>query len=290
MSDLASMFEDLDRHTTPKTRDEYVRAPLNYPGGKSRSVKYIIEHLPYRKVYAEPFGGSAAVMLARHPSPLEVYNDRYGGIVAFYRCIRDKKKMEELCDRLDLTIHAREEWMWCKETWDLSDDVERAARWYYMIQYSFGGLCRNFGRSTSFKGVLSGKIRNAIKLFSNLHDRFKNVQVENQDWLQCITDYDSHDTVFYIDPPYIDADSGIYKFKMTHEDHRRLLDVIMSLKGFVAVSGYPNPLYDNQKWSERHEWEAFVSIQSIGGSGNGKEDLKFQEERKSATEVLWIKE
>ena len=287
---LAEMFADLDRQTAPKSKDECHRAPINYPGGKSRSVKYIIEHLPYRKLYIEPFGGSAAVLLARHPSQLEVYNDRYGGIVAFYRCIRDKNKMEALCSRLELTIYSREEWVWCKEHWDCEDDVERAARWYYMIQYSFGGLCRNFGRALKATGGMGGKIRNAIKHFNDLHARFKEVQIENQDWYQILHDYDSHDAVFYVDPPYMDSDSGIYKFKMTIDDHKELLKMIFTMKGFVAVSGYSNPLYESQKWSSRFEWESFVSLQSIGGEGNSKEHLSTQEQRGHAREILWIKE
>jgi len=286
------LFDDLDRHTTPKTKDTIVRAQLNYPGGKTKSVHKIIPHLPYREKYIEPFGGSAAVLLARYPSTLEVYNDRYGGVVAFYRCMRNETKMQRLCDLLDLTVHSREDFVWCKATWDkVDDDVERAARWYYMLSYSFGGLSRNFGRSTSGRGTLSGKIRNAIKKFPEIHNRFKKVQVENQDWYDCIHDYDSEDAVFYIDPPYIEADSGIYKNKMTIDDHRRLLTTIFDLKGFVAVSGYNNPLYENQDWDDRIEWDAHVSIQSLAYTeGNRKQQLEGLEKRGKSAEVLWIKE
>lgn len=290
-SNLQALFDDLERQTTPKTRDEIIRSPLNYPGGKSRSVKYIIEHLPYRGRYIEPFGGSAVVMLSRHTSPLEVYNDRYAGVVAFYRCLRDKQKMEALSERIKLTVHAREEWVWCAETWEnVSDDVERAARWYYMLAYSFGGLCRNFGRATNSGSGIAGKIRNAVALFPQIHERFAKVQCENQDWEQCIHDYDDHDAVFYIDPPYVDATDGIYKHPMKHDDHRRLLATIFQTKGFCAVSGYSNPLYESQKWNQRFEWESFVSIQSLGGAGNNKEHLKNVEKKDHATEVLWIKE
>lgn len=287
-----NLFDELERNSTPKTRDTIVRCPLNYPGGKSRSVKYIVEHLPYRQKYVEPFGGSAAILLARHESPLEVYNDRYGGVVSFYRCMRSKEKMEALCDRLKFTIHSREEWVWCAETnQDVSDDIERAARWYYLLQYSFGGLCRNFGRSTNIPSAIAGKIRNNIELFSDLHNRFKKVQVENQDWSDCMHDYDDHETVFYIDPPYIDADAGIYEHKLSHGDHRRLLVTIFELKGFVAVSGYTNPLYESCPWTARYEWDSYISLQSHAYTdSNFKKNLKGLEERKDAKEVLWIKE
>lgn len=293
MADLLSMFEDLQSNSEPKSRDEYLRAPFCYPGGKSRSVKFIIEHLPYRKIYVEPFGGSAAILLARHPSPLEIYNDRYGGVVCFYRCMRDKEKMERLCERIKLTVHSREEWIWCHETWEnTADDVERAARWYYMLSYSFAGLGRNFGRSTSCALTrFAGKIANNMELFPKIHQRFFRVQIENQDWERCFQDFDSFETVFYLDPPYVDTDVGIYKHKMSPDDHRRLLDTIFRTKGFVAVSGYSNPLYENQNWDNRLEWEVACSISSMSFTDeNNKKHHKDVATRDNVKEVLWIKE
>lgn len=292
MADLMSLFEDMDRHTEEKTRDVIVRAPFSYPGGKSKSIEKILPHLPYTRRYVEPFGGSAAIMLARYPSILEVYNDRYGGVVSFYRCLRDKNKFQALCDWVELTVHSREEFVTCKETWEnTEDDVERAGRWYYMTNYSFGSLGRNFGRAVGDKGGIAGKIRNRLSMFPKIHERLRQVQIENQDWHQCMMDYDHPDTVFYVDPPYMDSDPGIYKNKMGYEDHQRLLATIQSLKGFVAVSGYPNALYDAQEWDDRITWENFVSIQSLASSdGNNKDHLIGKEERGYNTEVLWIKE
>lgn len=287
-----SLFDDLDRHSDKKNKDNIVRAPFGYPGGKSRSVEKILEHLPYMDTYVEPFGGSAAVLLARHPSKLEVFNDRYGGVVAFYRCVRDPNKYQKMCEWLNNTVHAREDFVWCKETWkNCHDDVERAARWYYMMQYSFGGLGRNWGRSTGAKSNLAGKVRAKLPLFQKVHERFRRVQVENQDWSDALRDYDSPKTVFYLDPPYVDAYRGTYKHEMSLDDHRRLLSNIFDLKGFVALSGYSNPLYDSGDWDDKHEWDAFVSIKSIAYAGNSsKAHLKGLEKREHSKEVLWIKE
>ena len=282
---LEDLFDELEANTSPR---QVLRAPFGWPGGKSRSLDYIIPKLPNRKIWVDVFGGSGAVTLARHKSKLEVFNDRYSGVVAFYRCVKHRKKFDALCDWLEHTVHSREDFVWSKETWEnCEDDVERAARWYYMVSYSFGGLGRNFGRATSPSGTLSGKIRNNLKLFPKIHDRFKNIQVENQDWYQCLCDYDSPDTVFYLDPPYIDADSGIYKEKDV--DYYALIRAVFNCEGFVALSGYSNPVFENQDWDERYEWESYVSIQSLGGKGNYKDNIHHLEQRKKAKEVLWIK-
>ena len=290
--DLMAMFEDLERNSEPKSKDVIVRAPFGYPGGKSRSADKILPHLPYRDSYIEVFGGTGIILLSRHKSPLEVFNDRYAGVVAFYRCLNDRHKMDALCDRLEITLHSREEFVWCKETWlTCEDDVERAARWFYMTQYSFGSKGRNFGRSVTARGHMAGKIQNRIKEFPRLHERMVKVQVENQEWQDCLADYDNPDAVFYLDPPYIDAYPGTYKHEMAQQDHRLMLDIIFGMKGFVALSGYSNPLYEACDWDHRFEWEVFISIKGAAFTeGNNKQDMESQDKRGHATEVLWVKE
>lgn len=268
------------------TREEILRAPFGYLGGKSRSVKTILEHLPYRNTYCEPFGGSAAVLLSRDPVPLEIYNDRYGGVVCFYRCIRDKPK--ELQERLELVVHSREEFLWCKETWEhCQDEVERAARWYYMIQASFGSLGRNWGRVSSGKGMMGNKILNNLCLFSQIHNRIKNVQIENLDWLLCFKDYDNPETVFYVDPPYIETnDKYVYKHRLSKEDHIKLCNVIFNCEGYVALSSYDNALYNSFDWDDIIDWEIATSMTSLAES-KGKEKTVMKREK--VTEKLYIK-
>jgi len=287
MSDLLSLFDELD-----KVADEpkILKPPFGYPGGKSKSIKHILPNLPYRNTYVEPFGGSAAVILSRHKSNLEVFNDRYAGVVAFYRCIRSKDKTDALIERLEQTLFAREEWVWCYNTWlHCSDDVERAARWYYMHVYSFGQIGRNFGRATKSKGTPAGKIFNRLPEFHDLHLRFRNTQVENLDWYKCLLDYDSPETVFYLDPPYLDSHKGAYKHEMSLPHHEKLLTTIFELDGFVAISSYSNPLYNNQPWDNVISWETNVTLDPMGDiQGNRKEGIVV--DRAKATEMLYIKE
>ena len=295
MVDLLKLFDDLDR-VNPTSRSSkdgaIIKGPFPWAGGKSRSVANILKYLPYRKVYVEPFGGSGVVLLARKPCDLDVLNDRHAGIVAFYRCLRNPEKYRKLVDWIDLTVHSREDFVYAKNNWiNEKDDVQRAGHWYYMVNYSFGSLGRNFGRSTSGRGLIAGKIRNKIKMFPFLHERLKRVQIENQDWRDCIRDYDSRNTVFYIDPPYVDAHPGTYEHEMTRPEHEELLDVIFQIKGFCAVSGYTNPLYDRQPWDNVHSWDSFCSIDSCAYTdGNNKLQLEGKTKRTNAEERLWIKE
>ncbi len=291
---LLNLFDELDRQApSEKSKDDVIlRSPFPYPGGKSRSVANILKYLPYRKIYCEPFGGSGVVLLARKPCDLDILNDRYAGVVAFYRCLRNPEKYRQLIEWLDLTVHSREDFKDAKDTWVVeTDDVVRAAKWYYMVNYSFGSLGRNFGRSTSGRGLIAGKIRNKLSKFPHLHERLRRVQIENQDWYDCFRDYDSRETVFYVDPPYVDAYPGTFAHELTRAEHHRLLDTIFQLRGFVAVSGYSNPLYSKQPWDNVHSWDSFCSIDSCAYTeGNNKERLAGVKKRINAEEVLWIKE
>lgn len=273
-------------------REEAIRAPFGYPGAKSRSITEILPRLPYRAGYCEAFGGSGAVLLSRNESELEIFNDRYAGVVAFYRCVRDREKNTALKDRLQLCLHSREEFLWCRDTWkDCTDDVERAARWYYMTTMSFGQQGRNFGRSIKGKAQLGPKLKNNLALFDGVHHRLRNAQIENLDWRQCLKDYDAEDMVFYLDPPYYQYARGMYECDMPQEDHIELLERIFHSRGFVALSGYENQLYDKYPWDNRYSWKVHVSslAQAFTESNNlaGKEDTI---KRGYAIETLWIKE
>jgi site-specific DNA-adenine methylase len=156
-----------------------------------------------------------------------------------------------------------------------------------MVKMSFSQLGRNFARATSGRAQHPGLIARSLELFPVVNSVFQKIQVENLDAIQCLRDFDSSDTVHYVDPDYIGATSGIYQHTV---NHKRLLETIHDLKGFVALSGYDNDLYNSYKWDDKLTWEVPVTAcaQAFTESNHlkGKED---QMRRGTATEVLWIK-
>lgn len=267
-----------------ETREEYVKSPFGWVGGKSRSLEKLLPLLPYRKIFVDVCGGSGSVLLARKPCDLEVFNDRNSGIIDFYRCLKDKEKLELLIEDLRLSLHSRELFLRAKESWESETDiVQRASKWYYMVKMSFSGVGRNFGRATKGKNPFGSKIENAFPLFWPVHYRLQNVQIENLDWRVCLRDFDTPQTVFYIDPPYLNTDPGAYKHKFSVKDHKELCARCFDCKGFVAVSGYKNTIYDSFPWDEKHEWETHITAAT-------KETEELTDKStNTATEVLWIK-
>src|SRR5574337_272680 len=83
------------------------RPLLRYHGGKWKLAPWILRHLPPHRVYVEPFGGGASVLLQKPRSYAEVYNDLDGEVVNLF--IMARERGEELAQAIELTPFAREE-------------------------------------------------------------------------------------------------------------------------------------------------------------------------------------
>jgi DNA adenine methylase len=288
--DLMALFQALD-DSDENIREGYVRSPLNYTGSKFESLNRLLPLIPYEDKWCDVFGGSGAVTLARKTSKFEVFNDRCSGVTAFFRALVDH--LDELLDLIKLMPHAREMFTHFRHTIDDEQDtVKRAAKWYYMIQASFNGRGTSFGRITkSNNGQIWRKIQGNLDLFPMIHDRFRSVQIENLDWRDMFKDFDTHKTVWYLDPPYVD--SNMYKHAMTKDDHIEMCHRVFQLEGWVGLSGFDNckPIYDKFDWDECYSWPVKnISKGMAFKEGNNKTGMESITERDYRTEYLWIKD
>ena len=102
------------------------RPVLRYHGGKYRLAPWIIQHLPPHRVYTEPFGGAASVLMRKERASLvEVYNDKDGEIVSLFKVLRDPTLAKQLAMALQCTPFAREEF---QQSYEPADDVIEQAR------------------------------------------------------------------------------------------------------------------------------------------------------------------
>lgn len=110
--------------TKLKTPEKPSRPVVRYHGGKWKIADWIVANLPPHRVYVEPFGGAASVLMKKPRAFAEVYNDLDSEMVNLFRTVRDRGG--ELAEKLRLTPFAREEfdmaWLPCE------DPLERARR------------------------------------------------------------------------------------------------------------------------------------------------------------------
>ena len=242
-----------------------MRSPIGWFGGKGNMVAKLLKLIPPHHTYVEVFGGGASLLFAKKPSPVEVYNDMDSGLVNFFRVLRDPAKFERFYRLVCLTPYSREEYYYCRDTWETCDDeVERAYRWYIVARMSFSG---RLGGGWSFSLTLSRRKMAAscsrwlsiIEMLPQIHQRMMMVQIEHRDFRDIIKIYDTKDTLFYMDPPYIPETrrGGGYEHEMSIEDHKVLVNLLLRVKGKVLLSGYSHPIYQplEQAGWERHDYE-----------------------------------
>lgn len=224
-------------------------------GGKFNHLSWLLPLLPEAIHYCEPFGGSAAVLLNRKPSPVETYNDIDGEAVNFFRVLRDNQ--EALIKAIGLTPFSREELKVAAEesTTDLSD-LERARRFFVRARQVRTGLAQTASagrwahcKLTSRAGMAGAVSRwlGSVEGLSEIVQRLLRVQIENAQAIEVIQRYDSEETLFYCDPPYPHSSRGdakAYRYEMTDNDHHKLSEVLHEVKGKVALSGYHCKLLD----------------------------------------------
>jgi DNA adenine methylase len=233
-------------------------------GGKYSHLEWLLPLLPKCHHYCEPFAGSAAVLLNREPSPVETYNDLDGDVVNFFRVLRERH--EELVRAISLTPFSREEFHKAvtSGTQGISD-LERARRFYICARQTRTGLaqtatlgrwanCKNTSRA-GMSGVVSRWL-GGVDALPEIAARLLRVQIENRPALDVITLYDSPETLFYCDPPYLHetrGDAKAYGFELTQAEHECLADALHRCRGKVALSGYRCELMDKLF----HGWRRF---------------------------------
>jgi len=274
-----------------------LRSPIIWFGGKGMMVNKLLKLIPDHKVYVEAFGGGASLLLAKAPSKVEVYNDIDSGLVNFFRVLRDKEKFQRFYEKVYLTPYSREEYNYCNHTWEnCEDDVERAHRWFVVARQSFAGRFGNgwgFDVTTSTRGMAKecSAWLNTIEGLPLIHQRLRTVQIEHKDFRDIIKTYDTVDTFFYLDPPYVPETRkiGKYRYEMTNKDHEDLVDLLLNIKGKAMLSGYVNSIYkklEDAGWM-RHDFEtachAIGRTKQTGILGKGTALEKYKR-----VESVWL--
>lgn len=228
-----------------------IRPPVKWHGGKHYLCHWIIEQFPEHRIYVEPFGGGASVLLNKNPCDVEAYNDLDERIVRLFRVLR--KNGQGFLDAIRLVPYSEKEFKDASEYPDSSDETEKAICDFIRWRQSFGGKGLSFSYSTKrARGAIAGDVNawwTAIDGLGLIVDRLKMVELFCRPAAELIKRFDDREALIYCDPPYIhetrEVDScNSYKCEMTDTDHEELAGVLVACKSMVALSGYRCDRYD----------------------------------------------
>lgn len=263
------------------------RPVLRWHGGKWLLAPWIISFFPEHRVYVEPFGGAASVLLRKDRAIAETYNDLDGSVVNLFRVLQDRATAAELAHRLRFTPYARAEF---ERSYDPpSDAIDWAHKVLVRSFMGFGSDSVTRSCRTGFRAALTGS-GDAFpsREWSRFHDlvgdyteRLAGVLIEQRPAIDLVRRSDGPGTLFFCDPPYVTSTRTAmgggrasvhgYTHEMTDTDHAELLEALRSVAGMVVLSGYPHPLYD----AALAGWERFERAALADGA-------------RPRTEVVWL--
>jgi DNA polymerase-1 len=275
---------------------------LKWHGSKSGLAGRIVALMPPHEVYVEPFAGSAAVLLAKPPAADEVLGDLDRDLIRFYRTIRDPEALDRF-----LALARAKALSWPElppgpgEPDPIADafrqgraalggppggdTVKRALAFFLASRLSMSGRLKNpapppkNGRLRRGMDERRSSFLTALDNLPAVSGRLRNARLRHRPAVEVIESEDAPGTLFYLDPPYVKgtrASPEVYRHDgMGEADHRALLELLLTVRGKVMLSGYPSELYDEMLagWT-RHEWP----VKNHGATGDKKRHM---------TELLW---
>ena len=267
----------------PRNKRLTGRSPIAWIGGKSALAQRIINLFPPHQVYVEVFGGGAHV-LARRKLGLsaEVYNDVNGDLVNLFRVIREPRLMRLMTEYLANTPYSRRQfYAWRAQmgtpAWEALPPWERAARWYAVLRMAFAGRIHqpSWGYSIRRKSWTPVGFRNSTLALRAFARRLGSVQIESLDCVDLITRYDTEDTLFYCDPPYVETEHYYAGERFREKDHRRLAATLRAITGRALVSYGPHALVDElypaPHWRRRSFGAVYRSLRPSQGMKRAEE-------------------
>jgi len=260
-----------------------LRPVLRYFGGKFLLAPWIIGHMPKHRIYVEPFGGAASVLMQKPKSYAEVYNDLDDGVYSLFSVIRSPEQSAQLYAQLRETPFSRREFEMA--AYYHPDPVEKARRLIVRSYMGFGadsgidrtkasGFRANSNRSGTTPAHDWANYAGYVPIFS---ERLRGVVIENRDAKEVMLAHDGEETLHYLDPPYpaatrTKARAKNYNFELSDEEHEDLLAFALKLRGMVMISSYESELYDRMLTG----WKKEIKDTHADGANKRKE-------------VLWIK-
>lgn len=196
-------------------------------------------------------------------------NDTNRLVVNFYNVLKSNfKKLESL---IQVTLHSRayyaDAWVMYNNP-HLFTDVQLAWAFWMLCNQSFNSSITSTWSCSKHLNKCPKKNANKKRAFTDeLSARMEAIQLECIDALKVIDVYDSEQTLFYVDPPYYNANMGHYGgYKQS--DFVNLLEALSNIKGKFILSSYPSDVLSD--YIEKNGWKSESYDMHLAASKSGK--------------------
>ena len=198
-------------------------------GSKFYIASELHQYIPneYFNRWAEPFGGAGGMLMSKQRwADQEIWNDNHSEM--FNLWYQFKFNFDALCEACGYDIKSREVFDYYLNLVP-ANDVERAARFLYLQNNSFGAKGHHY--------TPIGKQADTTERFKLIFDRVKGVSIENLDYADFIERYKNFTSVknsrrsfFFVDPPYPGiAQSPQYIASFDHEKLANIMRTVSDL-------------------------------------------------------------
>lgn len=260
-----------------------IKSPLRYPGGKSKVVKYIVEHIKKDfEEFREPFVGGGSVFFylkQKYPEKKFWINDIYENLFLFYKMMRDYPE-EVIKKVLDFKRNFNDgkklyEFLILNE--EKFNEIEKAASFFVLNRITFSGttLSGGYSKQAFEKRFTDSSIERLKKIIPLL----KNVNITNYDYTNLLF-YKGENVFIFLDPPYYKAQKSALYGK--NGNLHKGFDYVRLAKSLENTSHYWLMTIDNSDYIKElfsfayiKEWNITYGMRNIGKNVNQKETELF---------------
>ncbi len=250
----------------------------SYIGGKSKIGKWIVPFYDKdMETYVETFGGMFWCFfnmdLTQFPNLKKVvYNDFNPLNYNLFQCIKNPEQLLESINSIPCqqfgeettpSIYKEQFVEFQSEVFGSGftinyPDYNVAAKYAYVLTQVFSGSKPETSSFIDLKGKYKSKyltFRDKLSKPDWVEHFLKITEVENMDFADVITKYDSPTTYIYLDPPYWKTENYYNNHDFDREDHERLANVLHNVQGKFSLSYYDFELLHEWFPEEQYRWE-----------------------------------
>ena len=234
---------------------------IPYLGEKSKFASFITPNIPTDiSTYVEPFGGMFGVFFSLDFSKFRNVNFIYNEInylnYNLFDLLRYDIRFIEIIKGIKVDKERYQKAL--KEIFTETDRMTFAINWLIVLTCSSPN---EIGKD-SWRGDTEFEV---FKLKWKAYEPHLNKisEILNSDYKEVISKYDSPETFFYLDPPYMGREKYYINHDFSEKSHYELSSILNNIKGRFALSYYyfdgikelyPNCRFESKKTIMGTEW------------------------------------